>query len=387
MKISINKNIMMFLINIMINTYLIMYILQVYDIPFWSLAIRMIVMIVLSVYIGSNFIKTLMSQRICYLEGSFWVYLLYVLFLLMIQNRFTSSDFLNELFVPVIFLSTFYSCHEITSTQFDKYNRLQIIWLFIFFALFLYAAFILQRTHGLFINSSYYTALMIPFLMNEKNKFFIFMGIIAILVPSLIVAKRTTLLAILAFFMAYKFSSYKSKGLGKNDFRLLFIIIACFVSIYISSFNLVLDRFLSILDDGGSGRLELFGTMLNMIMESNAYYLLIGHGAYTSSIYMGLSSHNDFLEVLWSYGVIGFTIYLNLFFALYIRAKSSKNISGRIYKIFLSTIVLWIFCSSVTHLIYVASYVASLFICFAICSARIDSLKHSVISIQKNDVR
>ena len=104
-----------------------------------------------------------------------------------------------------------------------------------------------------------------------------------------------------------------------------------FFSIAISDYGGVVERILSIQDDEGSGRVEVWDITSRMIQQSEYISYIFGHGADSvlrnSPIF--LSAHNDFLEAWYDYGLVGFSLYI---FALFssiryvvklIHAKSS----------------------------------------------------------------
>ena len=113
----------------------------------------------------------------------------------------------------------------------------------------------------------------------------------------------------------YKFFDGNWKNIIMIAIAVLFVIL-----IYVdkSMGNIISDRILNIQDDGGSGRDQVWRTTWSMISESNLEELLFGHGfnAVLKLSPLALSAHNDFLEMLFNYGIIGFVPYLLLHFQL-----------------------------------------------------------------------
>ena len=70
-------------------------------------------------------------------------------------------------------------------------------------------------------------------------------------------------------------------------------------------------KFENAMDSGGSGRTEIWQSVIDLQCSSSAYQWIFGHGfdgviAYTKR----LSAHNDFLEVLFDYGLVAFIPYV-----------------------------------------------------------------------------
>jgi O-antigen ligase len=94
--------------------------------------------------------------------------------------------------------------------------------------------------------------------------------------------------------------------------------------------NIISERLLNITNDGGSGRDRVWETTWGMIRKSYIEYLLLGHGYSTvlTNSPLGLSAHNDFLEVLYNWGIVLFIPYVVMHIALikqvfiFIRNKS-----------------------------------------------------------------
>ena len=76
--------------------------------------------------------------------------------------------------------------------------------------------------------------------------------------------------------------------------------------------NNVFERFENLGDDNGSNRVLVWQTTAAMIEKSSIDGYLTGHGFNTvqSNSPIGLSAHNDFLEVTYDYGLIGIVLYV-----------------------------------------------------------------------------
>ena len=71
----------------------------------------------------------------------------------------------------------------------------------------------------------------------------------------------------------------------------------------------VTNRFEAMNEDEGNGRLDIYSDVFVQYLDSDLFSQLFGHGYNMVSVVLkGPSAHNDFLEVLYDYGIIGFII-------------------------------------------------------------------------------
>ena len=72
------------------------------------------------------------------------------------------------------------------------------------------------------------------------------------------------------------------------------------------------------LETSGSGRSVIWGQVISMISSSNVYQLLFGHGHDSVFKVLQFSAHNDFLEVLYDYGLFAFMFYVAVYIKIII---------------------------------------------------------------------
>lgn len=73
----------------------------------------------------------------------------------------------------------------------------------------------------------------------------------------------------------------------------------------------LINRFESVEDDQGSGRFPLWFFVWTQIQQSDFISFLIGHGHNAVGLLgMATASHNDFLDVIYDYGIVMFCIYI-----------------------------------------------------------------------------
>ena len=70
-------------------------------------------------------------------------------------------------------------------------------------------------------------------------------------------------------------------------------------------------------DTGGNGRMDIGSVVLSRLFEPTFFDFVVGHGADAVSKMLEIGAHNDFLEVLYNYGLIGLSLYIWFCYLLY----------------------------------------------------------------------
>lgn len=165
---------------------------------------------------------------------------------------------------------------------------------------------------------SYYMLYILPLIFLSKSKT---VRIVFTLLATLAVVssvKRAGLLALVLALLTYLFCwMYVSKRLKVTTviFGLIGLTAFGFI-VYLAGSsdenNNVFERFENLGDDNGSNRVLVWQTTASMIEKSSIDGYITGHGYNTvaSDSPIGLSAHNDFLEVTYDYGLIGIVLYV-----------------------------------------------------------------------------
>jgi hypothetical protein len=172
-------------------------------------------------------------------------------------------------------------------------------------------------------NSSYaiLVALPIGLLINNKavKSILIFLSIIVVF-SSL---KRGGIVAMslsLVFYFCVSLLHKKNKSFFKIIFQFigLPVLVIGFLLLltYLNNYFDVYDRFRNMRQDRGSGRLDIYMKVLFNFNNFSINELLLGRGLNGVSKTLGISAHNDYLEVLFDYGLFGFCALLLIFFKL-----------------------------------------------------------------------
>ena len=229
------------------------------------------------------------------------------------------------------------------------------------------------------LNSVYYCLLLLPVIFVQPNKFLMIFSAVVVFLAVLMSGKRAAFIAfVLALFIPILFLADKRKYKLNRILFLIFLMLL-FIGIYYfitSIFNITLfERLAMLSEDGGSGRLDIYRQVLTGFKESSLVEKLFGHGfngvainriVWSVDEWTGVTStssaHNDFLEVLYDYGLIGFLLYMLMIirmlkFAFHLRKKNFDC-----FKMYLCALIIFITMSLFSHLIIYPTYTTFLFI-------------------------
>ena len=82
-----------------------------------------------------------------------------------------------------------------------------------------------------------------------------------------------------------------------------------------------------------------------------------------------VSAHNDFLEVLYDYGIVGLAIYISFFINIIRKAIKMKKDKYKYAVSFIASILMVISISLTSHLVIYLNYYAVIFVFWALCLA------------------
>lgn len=223
-------------------------------------------------------------------------------------------------------------------------------------------------------NTVFYYVLVVPWLLLFKNKLLRRLSIAVLLILAVLSLKRSAV--IIALSCSFAFFVFNQK---KSNYRLLWIavVIVLFCGIYKIVGNMaevvnVTNRFEAMNEDEGNGRLDIYSDVFVQYLDSDLFSQLFGHGYNMVSVVLkGPSAHNDFLEVLYDYGIIGFIMFIYLHVRV---AKTTYKLHKHRSSYFIPymvSFIIFVVMSIVSHLIIYPTY----FCCLVAFWAYIESMK------------
>ena len=165
----------------------------------------------------------------------------------------------------------------------------------------------------------------------------------------------------------------------KNNLKMMFIFVSVFlIAPIVNEYILSLANFdwgtrlVNLVDSGGSGRLDIWGIIITEQCSSNFIEWIIGHGYNATLKYTyGYTAHNDFIEVLFDYGIVGFTLYVGIIYRLAVYAKeavkSQKELAAAIGMMFAVFLTL----SMMSHMIIYPVMMINVAIFLGLCDGKI----------------
>lgn len=219
------------------------------------------------------------------------------------------------------------------------------------------------------VNYIYFPLLTLPWiLLISNNK--IRNGLCAILTIAVAFsAKRTAIIALGTSLIVYFYYEYV-----KNESMTFFmrcavplalcaVIAFSFVGLDNSVHGYLTNRFKDIRTDQGSGRLYIYQNVIELQMQSSLVHWTLGHGHDTvigankaPGWRANVSAHNDFLEVLYDYGIIGFVLYILIHFLVLRRLRYLFTTKSPYLTSYFTSYVIFLLMSLLSHLILYATY-------------------------------
>jgi len=226
-----------------------------------------------------------------------------------------------------------------------------------------YRSFNVQRIgQELQMNTSYYPLLTFPWLALVKKPLWRYLAMALIAFAVFYSLKRTSLAGLAVAAITYVAVEYVFVTRRIPIVRLtvpavlLCLAIVVYYHIDESRGGAFAKRIESIATDEGSGRLKIYADVLDEMAKSSSGDVILGHGHFSSVDYFVTSTHNDFLEVLFDYGVVGLTLYILLHLCLIRDAFRLIRIRSPWASAFATSYVLFFVMSMISHLIVYPSF-------------------------------
>lgn len=302
-------------------------------------------------------------------NNSYVLFVVTILFLSFLQAPFVSVGSRYVYIGFLCYLSCYLSFKEITS--FDPTLRGFPVLLWMLFALIIYV-FISTRIQSLtgfgeekVFSTAYIVLYLFPILMVLSNNRMRIIGTLIVLISLFFSNKRGAVVAgsisVISYFIINRL--FISPKRNNRIWPIVSVVLGlCAVLIFFnylieSSDLYIFNRLSSIADDEGSGRKEIWGYVIAGIQDSSPMELLFGHGLESvRAITFGSTAHNDYLEVLYDFGIIAFIIYISFISVLLGHAVKLIKNKSYLAPAFFSSVFLFIIPSLYSHIIIYPQY-------------------------------
>ena len=210
----------------------------------------------------------------------------------------------------------------------------------------------------------YYVLGLLPLMLVFVKQRFQVIPIIVTLVVILLTGKRAGLLAVLLMSFVFYWSQIVNSGNVKKALRALLLLIsaACVISFMwvdlSETYNLnVIERLQKLEEDGGSGRANRWTFLLTQYANGNMIQLLFGRGQNAVVQIVGGNAHNDFIEVLYNYGLVACLLYVGFYVSLFRTWRRMCKTRYRYSTEFLLTIIAALFLASFSFYVIDPTYI------------------------------
>ena len=237
---------------------------------------------------------------------------------------------------------------------------LSILFVFFLVVFFLYRFSGLYSSYGGALHAAYYFAFLLPVVFFSKKQFNVICGILFSFLAAFLSYKRGALVAVGGFAAFYVLKLVWERPV-KNIFRLLALIIigALFVLFSIEYLNddlyYVGDRMSKMIDDEGSGRIYIYSEVSYELSKFQTQDWLLGRGLKATKLINSIdgdTAHNDWLELLYDYGIIAFVLWLLFIIRVFALGFSQIRKRSALGAPILGLMIVYFVTSMISHLFF-----------------------------------
>lgn len=207
-----------------------------------------------------------------------------------------------------------------------QYEKREYIFVLIMITILacLYSYFSIYSTYNILgerghFGVAYYALYLLPIMLACDKRW---LRVISILIVSVIIIssiKRGGLIALVLGLFAYLIVSQFVTKKGFKTAVILFITLVALIILFYVLINYLGDNIIERLsdrdDETGSGRLDIWNSLIQRLSMQDFESWIFGNGHLSTTKYSweNLTAHNDFLEIIYNYGIFNFIFYV-LFF-------------------------------------------------------------------------
>ena len=327
-----------------------------------SLAVSLIMILVSIIGLSVLFIRTIPTQSI---KMALFLYYLYIISVSICNNYL--RVYMQE---PTMVFSCafwifsfllFWECgmqNSINGELFSKIFFLLTIVCFVLFCRF-YSTNLQQEFQLTALNVVYYFLFMLPAVLMSKSKKITGIGIALNIFAVLLSSKRGALIILMVSLFAWMLSDLSGSFTTKKLRKILLYLVVILVSLVairsiVDKLDLdIFDRmetFFSGEDEDGSGRTVIWSEYWNHMRQDGLLHNLFGRGYNATKLNPALRdldiswAHNDFLQIVFDYGIVGFVMFCVIIGKLFKTAFEMKQFQYRYYRQFLVSLYIFLLC-------------------------------------------
>lgn len=226
-------------------------------------------------------------------------------------------------------------------------------------------------------NIGYALVCCYPAVMLFKNKKIFPIVILLVIVGTILAGKRGAIVALAAssIILVLNFLFSTSYSLRKKVFLLLLLSIALwFAYQYLGEYFMATqNRFEKIDEDAGHDRPYVYGLFLDGFNNSSFINQLFGNGLSSGRAFIGVDAHNDWLQLLYEFGMIGLFFYVMYMFSLIKTAVINIKKRGIYFDILAMTLIILLVKTTISSTFFIDINSIYLFALAGFSAARLNS--------------
>lgn len=263
--------------------------------------------------------------------------------------------------------------------------------LYFTFVIIIYILFVSMRTFYFHVSEDkgavadvYYIVGLLPIIFIYTPKKFRVVPFLLTCIAVMMTGKRTGFLALVTIFIFYflpnDFEKRKSFFIRIILFVILLIIVYFVITQLTTFFDLrMFDRLSNLSEDGGSGRAERWANIWNsMCTEDDIIPLFVGYGYDAVIRLVGGHAHNDFLEILYNYGIIVLGLYVAFFITMIVECIKMYKLNFVYAREFMVAIVVSMFLAMFSFYVIDCTHITCCSVCLGLILAEWFKYKNEI---------
>ena len=300
------------------------------------------------------------------------LFVIFMLFFIMLAHTGSISMLANSAVIGLFWYSAFLFFYFYRESTDDFDNSVKFV-----FAVFLICAAVVfynlfisannETTQLKGLNTVYYILMAFPAVLLIKNILIRVTMVVIVGVATGFSLKVTALFAFAAALLVYimVFNKTRTKAARRSGISKLILVImavvllaAVFAIVEVKTSGYLSTKLASMFESGGSGRDVIWRETWKVQLQSNPVQWIFGHFGVEVSQANGLeeTAHDEFLEVLFRYGLLGLGVFVFMIFSLIIEAIKMNRCRYEYTASFAAGIVLLIVMSVTSHTITYIGY-------------------------------
>ena len=324
--------------------------------------LAIITMAILSMILSRNRVQT--NFTILWIFWSVWLFILFFMFGLRGNGI---SNILSVTFCPMSFI-LFYTMtlhsDKIPQITFVGFIFIYLISLYLILLNLLTIKAVQLGEETAVTNLIYWCLCSLPVLLLSKKRWVMPIAIGITFIIVILTGKRSATIAIAFIVLAYVINVMKGRFSVKRilGIILLFVAFIFLINTYFeNTFIGVMERMSNMKDDQGSGRIPLYQDVFNVMNDNTLLDWFLGRGYGSITITRHTNAHNDALQMLFEYGIVGLIVYGLMTLYIIKRMIVLYKQNSIYYMGYASSVIITVMLGLVSNLIVFYSYFA--FIC------------------------